>query len=103
MKIKKQYKRKLHTIIHNDVKLNKYDLHIEYKLLKLIKFFYVILFLLTIYKIKMDISQTIEDNNNDNEILKNIKILMNLLNENSNILSVKKFFNFLSRKEKLLL
>ena len=40
----------------------------------------------------MDISQTIEDNNNDNEILKNVKILMNMLNENSNILSVKKFF-----------
>ena len=99
MNIKKQYKRKLHTIIHNDVKLNKYDLHIEYKLLKIIKFFYVILFLLTIYKIKMDISQTIEDNNNDNEILKNIKILMNMLNENSNILSVKKFFNFKQKRE----
>ena len=52
MNIKKQYKRKLHTIIHNDVKLNKYDLHIEYKLLKIIKFFNVILFLLTIYKKK---------------------------------------------------
>ena len=42
----------------------------------------------------MDLSQSNEDNNNDNEILKNIKILMNMLNENSNILSVKKFFNF---------
>ena len=42
----------------------------------------------------MDLSQVIKDNYNDNEILKNIKILMNMLNENSNILSVKKFFNF---------
>ena len=47
----------------------------------------------------MDISQNIEDNYNDNEILKNIKIIMNILNENSNILSVKKFFNFKQKRE----
>lgn len=42
----------------------------------------------------MDLSQVIKDNYNDNEILKNINTVINMLNENSNIISVKNFFNF---------
>jgi hypothetical protein len=51
----------------------------------------------------MDLSQSNEDNNNDNEIFKNIKTVMNMINENSNIVTVKNFFLMLSRKEQLLL
>ena len=40
----------------------------------------------------MDLSQSNEDNNNDNEIFKNIKTVMNMINENSNIVTVKNFF-----------
>ena len=47
----------------------------------------------------MDLSQVIKDNYNDNEILKNINTVINMLNENSNIISVKNFFNFKQKRE----